>query len=244
MALATTRPIDSPPTAEYPQTDDATGDAPRSKAQILIVDDHPVFCDGLQALLERSGLFEVVGQAWNGSDAILAARELNPDIVLLDIKLDNNTVNGLDLVHRLRAIRRDVKIVVLTAHTGGEYLMYGLRLGIHAFLQKDMPPHLLLEAVIQVQNGERVLPNPHHVTVALTELDQAMKERDRAHSGLSEQEIEILRMAASGQKYKAIGTHEYWSEVTVKRRMQTIYKKLGVSSRAQAVAAATRLGLI
>ncbi|HEX9038473.1 MAG TPA: response regulator transcription factor [Ktedonobacterales bacterium] len=227
-----------------PQSAQSAQSVQSARPRILIIDDHPIFCDGLQALLERSGRFEVVGQAWSSADALSAARELKPDIVLLDIELDNKTVNGLDLVHRLRGVRRETKIIVLTAHTGGEFLMYALRLGVQAFLQKDMPPRLLLDAVSQVQAGERVLPNPHHVTVALTELDQAIQERDRAHSGLSDQEIEMLRMAASGHKNKAIGDQEYWSEITVKRKMQTVYKKLGVSSRAQAVAEAIRLGLI
>ncbi len=244
MSAPATNAITQPAIHASEPTDETRSALRDSKTRILIVDDHPLFCDGLQALLERAECFEVVGQAWTSSDALSTARQLKPEMVLLDIALDNNTVNGLDLVHRLCSVSREIKIAVLTAHTGGEYLMYALRLGVNAFLEKGMPPAALLAAIKQVQNGERVLPNPHHLTLALTELGQAIQERDRAHSGLTDQEIEMLTLAASGHNNKVIGTHEFWSEVTVKRKMQVIYRKLKVNSRAQAVAEAIRLGLI
>jgi DNA-binding NarL/FixJ family response regulator len=244
MSVATSSAIYQP-AIHAPEQASEVGSAPRNaRTRVLIIDDHPLFCDALQALLERDERFEIVGKAWTSSDALTAARQLKPGMVLLDVALDNNTVNGLDLVHRFRSIYRDIKVVVLTAHTGNEYLMYALRLGVHAFLEKSMPPAALLAAIEQVHNGERVLPNLHHVTLALSELGQAIQERDRAHSGLSDQEIEMLRLAAAGHNNKEIGVHEFWSEITVKRKMQVIYRKLKVSSRAQAVAEAIRLGLI
>lgn len=231
--------------SQAPEVTIEMGAAPRNvRTRILIVDDHPVFCDGLRALLERVESLEVVGQVGTSNDAFTSARRLNPEVILLDIELDNNTVNGLDLIHRLRRICPDVKIAVLTAHSGNEYLMNALRLGVQAFLEKDMPSSALLATIQQVREGERVLPNPHHLTLALTELGQVIQERDRTQSGLNEREIEMLRLAASGYNNKAIGTYEFWSEITVKRKMQVIYRKLGVSSRAQAVAEAIRLGFL
>ena len=236
---------DSQTPSQTPAVTIEMGTAPRiARTRVLIVDDHPVFCDGLRALLERAEGFEVVGQAWTSSDAFTFARQLKPEMILLDIELDNNTVNGLDLIQRLRRICPDVKIAVLTAHSGNEYLMNALRLGVQAFLEKDMPPSTLLTTIQQVRDGERALPNPHHLTLALTELGQVIQERDRTHSDLNEREIEMLRLAASGYNNKAIGTYEFWSEITVKRNMQVIYRKLGVSSRAQAVAEAIRLGFL
>lgn len=214
------------------------------RTPVLIVDDHPLFRDGLQALLERTENLQVVGQAQTGDDALTLARQLKPEIVLLDISLDNDTVNGLDLVHRLRRICPEIKIAVLTAFTEAKPLMNALRLGVQAYLVKDMPSSALLGAIEQVRKGERVLPNPHHVTIALTELGQIIQERDRTRSGLNEKEIEMLRLAASGHNNKEIGAYEFWSEITVKRKMQAVYRKLGVSSRAQAVAEAIRLGFI
>jgi DNA-binding NarL/FixJ family response regulator len=232
-------------TSHRPESAIEMGSAPRTAwTRILIVDDHPLFCDGLQALLERAECLEVVAQAWTSGDALSFARRLHPELILLDIVLDNNTINGLDLVHQLRRICPAVKIAVLTAHAGDEYLMNALRLGVDAFLEKDLPPSALLTAIRLVRDGERVLPKPHHLTLALTELRQVMQELDRAHSDLNDQEIGMLRLAASGYNNKAIGAHEFWSEITVKRKMQVVYHKLGVSSRAQAVAEAIRLGFM
>ncbi len=216
----------------------------RDRARVLIVDDHPLFCDGLQALLARAEHLEVVGKAQTSNEALAFTRQLKPDIILLDITLDNNTVSGLDLIHRLRRIRSDVKIAILTGHSESEYLMNALRQDVQAYLVKDMSSSALLTAIEQVRAGERVLPNPQHLTIALTKLGQVIQERDRAHSGLNDKEIEMLRLAAQGHNNKEIGAYEFWSEITVKRKMQAIYRKLGVSSRAQAVAEAIQLGFI
>jgi DNA-binding NarL/FixJ family response regulator len=214
------------------------------RTRILIVDDHPVFCEGLQALLERAQDFEVVGQAWTSSDALTLTRLLQPEIILLDIALDNDRLSGLDLVNQLRHICPNVKIAVLTAHSSSEHLMSALRLGAHAFLQKDLPPSALLAAIHQVRTGERVIGKPQDLTLALIELRHIVREHERTHSGLTDQELEMLRLAAAGLNNREIGVHQFWSEITVKRKMQGVYRKLGVSSRAQAVAEVIRLGFI
>jgi DNA-binding NarL/FixJ family response regulator len=243
ITASTTPPIQ--PAKHAPETASHMGTVSGgARTRVLIVDDHPLFCEGLSALLGRVESFDVVGQAWTSDDALAYTRQLKPDMILLDISLDNDAVSGLDLIHRLRRMCPDVRIAVLTAHTGNEYLMSALRLDVQAFLEKGMPPAALLAALQQVRNGERIVPSPHHMTMALAELGHMIRERDRAHSGLTDQEIEMLRLAASGSNNKAIGAYKFWSEITVKRKMQAIYRKLGVSSRAQAVAEAIRLGFI
>jgi DNA-binding NarL/FixJ family response regulator len=214
------------------------------RTRILVVDDHPMFCAGLQALLQQTDEFEVAGQAWTSGDALRLAQLLKPEIILLDIALDNDTVNGLDLVSRLRRVCPGIKIAVLTGHAGREYLMSALRIGVEAFLEKDLRPSVLLTAIQQVREGERVIGKPQDLTLALTELCQIVREDERARSGLTDQEIEMLRLAAAGYNTKAIAARQFWSEVTVKRKMQGVYRKLGVTSRAQAVAEVIRLGFI
>jgi DNA-binding NarL/FixJ family response regulator len=214
------------------------------RTRILIVDDHPVFCDGLRALLECAQAFEVVGEAWTSSNAVTLARLLQPAIIVLDIVLEKERVSGLDLVSQLRHICPDVKIAVLTGHTGQEHVLSALRLGVHAFLQKDLPGNVLLDAILQVRAGERVIAEPQDLTLALTELYRVARQHEREQSCLSDQEIEMLRLAAAGHSNKKIGASQYWSEITVKRKMQSVYRKLGVSSRAQAVAEVIRLGFI
>lgn len=215
-----------------------------NRMRVLMIDDHPLFCDGLHALLERSGHFDVVGQARCSGDALNLARATLPELILLDISLDNDTVNGLDLIHRLRRICPEVKIVVLTGHKESEYVMNALRQGVSGFVEKDLPSAELLAALEHVRRGERVLPDSGHLTLALTEFGLVVQERERAQSGLNDQEIEMLRLAASGKNNKQIGDYEFFSEITVKRKMQLIYRKLSVTSRAQAVAEAIRLGFI
>jgi DNA-binding NarL/FixJ family response regulator len=218
--------------------------AATDRTRILMVDDHPVFCDGLRALLERAQAFEVVGVAGTSSDALAMARLLQPAIIVLDIVLEKERVNGLDLVSQLRHICPDVKIAVLTGHTGQEYVVSALRLGVHAFLQKDLPAQVLLNAILQVRAGERVIAKPQDLTLALTELYKVARQHEREQSYLTDHEIEMLRLAAAGHSNKEIGVSQFWSEITVKRKMQSVYRKLGVSSRAQAVAEVIRLGFI
>lgn len=216
-----------------------------SKTKVLIIDDHPLYCEGMRALLEGDETgFHVVGQAWTSSAALLLAREHQPDIIILDVELDHGAVSGLDLVSQLRRLSPNARIVIVTAHSEREYLITAMRLGVHAFLEKDLPPLTLLNAIQQVRGGERVLANPKDLTLVLTELSDIVQERERARSDLTDQEIEMLRLAAAGHNNKDIGQRMYWSEITVKRKMQGVYHKLGVGSRAQAVAAAIRLGFM
>jgi DNA-binding NarL/FixJ family response regulator len=214
------------------------------RTRILIVDDHPVFCDGLRGLLERTQAFEVVGEAWTRGETLALARQLQPEIIMLDIMLEGDKVSGLDLVSQLRHICPDVKIAVLTGRGGREQLMTALRLGALAFLQKDLPPAALLDAIQKVRDGERVIAKPEDLTLALAELYRVARQNEREHSCLSDQEIEMLRLASTGLNNREIGARQFWSEITVKRKMQSVYRKLGVSSRAQAVAEVIRLGFI
>jgi two-component system response regulator DegU len=219
---------------------DPTNLAPR--ATILLIEDHPLIYDGLLALFQGTEDFELVHRASDATTALSLARYHQPDIILLDIELGDS--NGLDLVNQLRRICPDARIAVLTAHREHEYLMSSLRLGVHAFLQKDMSGDAIVSALRKVLSGERVIGEPQVLTAVLKEFSQVMQHRERGRYGLTDQEVEILRLAASGLNNKDIGLSQFWSEITVKRKMQDIYRKLEVKSRAQAVAAAIRLGFI
>ena len=216
----------------------AAEDLPR----VLLVDDHPVFCDGMRALIEHSHHFAWAGHAATGSAALTLARHCQPGLVVLDIALGE--ANGLDLINQLRRICPDTLIVVLTGEHTRERLMSAMRLGVEGYLQKDMPSEQILLALRQVVGGERVIGQQRALTAALTEFGVLMRNRERDRLGLSDQELEILRLAASGLNNKLIGQRQFLSEITVKRKMQDIYRKLNVKSRAQAVAEAIRLGHI
>jgi DNA-binding NarL/FixJ family response regulator len=213
-----------------------------SRISVLLVEDHPVFCDGLRALFARDESFELVGQAANGATALRLTHTYHPDVILLDIGLADT--NGLDLVNQLRRTWANAKIIVLTGRQDREYLMSAVRLGVHGYLQKDMAGEAIFAALRQVVNGERVIGQPRAVTTVLTEFGQMMRERERERYGLTDQEVEMLRLAAAGLNNKDIGGRQFLSEITVKRKMQDTYRKLEVKSRAQAVAEAIRLGFI
>lgn len=217
--------------------------APRNaRVRILLVDDHLLFGHGLRLLLGGDEAFEVVEQAHSGSQAVTLARLCDPDLVLLDIELPD--ANGLDIVAQLRRVCPGARIAVLTGHHEQEHLMRALQLGVQGFLHKDMPVPALLAGLHELAEGERVIGKPEALTTALAEFGRLLQERERARSGLTDQEVEILRLAAVGLNNKEIGVRQFWSEITVKRKMQDIYRKLRVKSRAQAVAEAIRLGFI
>jgi DNA-binding NarL/FixJ family response regulator len=220
--------------------------APAKRTRVLIVDDHPTFCEGLEALFQRTDDFEIVGKALTASTALNAARELQPEVIILDVMLGNedNSTTGLDLVHQLRRIYPAVKIAVLTGSSSQEHLMTALRVGVEAYLQKDLAPNVLISAVRQVRDGERIIGSPKQLTVALTQLHAIVQERALVGCGLTDAELEMLRLAAAGHNNKQIAAQQFWSEITVKRKMQSVYRKLGVSTRAQAVAEAIRRGFV
>jgi len=212
------------------------------RVRVLIVEDHPIYRDGLRALLESGETFEVIGEADTVSLALARARHAQPDLILLDVGLGDAT--GLDHVSQLRRACPHSKIAILTGHHQADYLNTAVRLGVEAYLPKDMRGPAVLDALAAVMNGERVLGHSSAVTALLNELTDLMQERERERLGLTEPEMETLRLAAAGLNNKEIGARQYWSEITVKRKMRQIYTKLNVKSRAQAVAEAIRLGFI
>jgi DNA-binding NarL/FixJ family response regulator len=119
-----------------------------------------------------------------------------------------------------------------------------MRIGVHGYLQKSLPISELLPALRAVYWGERVIGEPRAITQVLGEFERVTKEQERIRSGLTDIEIELVRLAAQGCSNKEIASRQFWSEVTVKRKMQDIYRKLQVTDRAQAVADAMRMGLI
>lgn len=213
-----------------------------TRIRVLVVDDHDVVRKGMCTILAEEKDFEVVGQANDGSTAVMLARLLKPDIILLDIFLGE--ANGLDLALQLQRASSDTRIAIFTGVTDEEYLMRAMRIGVHGYLQKSLPLDDVLAALRAVHRGERVIGEPHAVTQVLNEFSRLTKEQERSRSGLTDLEIELVRQAAEGRSNKEIAARQFWSEVTVKRKMQDIYRKLQATDRAQAVAEAMRMGLI
>ena len=210
--------------------------------RFLVVDDHEIVRKGLCAMLDEQQDFEVVGQAGSGNAAVTLAIQLQPDIILLDIFLGNT--NGLDIAQQLQRACPNTRIVIVTGFMDEGYLFRAMRIGVHGFLQKALPIDELLAALRSIYRGERVVGEQRAITQLLSEFERVTKEQERSRSGLNDLEIELVRLAAEGCSNKEIAARQFWSEVTVKRKMQDIYRKLQVTDRAQAVAEAIRTGLI
>jgi DNA-binding NarL/FixJ family response regulator len=215
---------------------------PLRRIRVLVVDDHEVVRKGISALLSEKCDFELAGEAATSRAALLMTQQLQPDIVLLDIFLGES--NGLDIAQQLMRASPDTRIVAFTGSKDDEQLLRAMRLGVHGYVQKAQPLEELLAVLRAVARGERVITEPRSVTRILDEFSRLTKEQERMRSGLTDLEIELIRLAAEGCSNKEIAARQFWSEVTVKRKMQDIYRKLHVTDRAQAVAEAMRMGLI
>lgn len=212
------------------------------RIRVLVVDDHEVVRKGICAILDEQDDFEVVAQTSNGNNAVVLATQTHPDIVLLDVHL--GIVNGLDVAQQLCRACPKTSIVIFTGLTDDIHLLHAMRIGVHGYLQKAQPLSELLAALRAVYRGERVLGEAHAVTQVLAEFTRLTREQERLRSGLSDTEIELVKLAAEGCSNKEIASRQFWSEVTVKRKMQDIYRKLQVADRTQAVVEAMRMGLI
>lgn len=210
--------------------------------RILIVDDHEIVRRGLHTILSEQEDFEVVGQAGTANIAVTLAMQLQPDIVLLDIFLGES--NGLDIAQQLQRGCPKSRIVILTGYSDEGHLFRAMRIGVHGYLQKSLSVGELLSSLRNVYQGERVIGEPRAITRVLGEFERLSKEQERVRAGLTDLEIELVRLVAEGCSNKEIASRQFWSEVTVKRKMQDIYRKLQVTDRAQAVAEAMRMGLI
>jgi DNA-binding NarL/FixJ family response regulator len=209
--------------------------------RVLVVDDHPVVRHGVQHLLENDAEVEVVGEADSGPQALQQVSRLNPDVVILDMRLPGS--DGVEITRQIRRTYPEVKVIVLTAYRNEEYLLGALRAGAHAYLLKQASHEMLCEAIHRVYKGERLL-SPPLISRVLEEFEVMARERVIENSHLTETELQILSHIAAGDTTKEIAQKLHWSEATVNRRVQEILIKLGVSNRAHAVAEAIRRGLI
>jgi DNA-binding NarL/FixJ family response regulator len=205
--------------------------------RILVVDDHPLTRDALAALLTQHG-FAVVGQAADGEEAIEAARRLQPDLVLLDLSMPG--LDGLQALPRLRGAAPDCEVVVLTASGTEENLLGAIRGGAAGYLLKSEPPERIVEFLRGVAHGEAALSG----AVARRLLDQ-VREGGGRESGvpdsianaLSAREVEVLLLLDEHLGTDQIAKRLYISEHTVRSHVKSLLRKLGVSSRRDALEA-------
>jgi DNA-binding NarL/FixJ family response regulator len=221
------------------------------RISILIVDDHPLFRDGLQQALNLESDLKVIGQSVDGEDALRAARKLQPDVILLDINLP--LLNGLQVARQLKAERNNTAIIVLTAYHDSQQVLHAMRAGASAYCSKDVTPDELVEIIHDVANGYFVVENER---MDERTLDSWIQSNIEAMSGpyiidaeehyipLSPREMEILQFVTNGLSNKEIAMKLRISQQTVKNHMTSILKKLNVEDRTQAAVNAIRRGWV
>ena len=212
-----------------------------SAIRVLIVDDHPMVRHGLRSLLSAYPDIEVVGDAESGSTALQAAEKFSPEIILLDIKLPG--LDGVELIKKLSQNAPESKIIMLTAFDNDEYLLGAFTAGAYAYLLKNSPNETIVETIRLVHQGKRLLSSSQ-VDPVLRQFQVLANAHAHPKSSLSEEEIRLLKLIASGATGEKINDEMHWSERTTQRKVDEIIAKLGARNRAQAVAEASKRELI
>jgi NarL family two-component system response regulator YdfI len=206
--------------------------------RVLIADDHLIVREGLRLILETGEGFELVGEAADGAEAVRLARELSPDVVLMDLRMPN--MDGLTAIERLRAEQPQVAIVILTTYNEDDLMLRGLRAGARGYLLKDTDRDTLLNTIRAAARGETLL-KPEIMARLLSQTEPS---RSSSALDLTDREREVLAAVARGERSKEIAAQMGITERTVKAHLASIYNKLGVDSRAAAIAVASQRGLL
>ena len=214
-----------------------------SKIRVLIVDDHVIVREGLHALLEAQPDIEVVGEATDGEEAVNKTREVQPDIVLMDITMPG--MNGLEATRHIRQHSPDVKILVLTMHEGDEYFFKMLDAGASGYFIKGGSSSELITALRVVWSGDVFLYPTMAKKLLSDYLRRVRTGQDKeSYDGLTNREREILKLIAEGHTNQEIAELLVLSVATVQTHRAHIMAKLGLHSRTELIKYAIRRGFI
>ena len=213
--------------------------------RVLLVDDQALFREGLHTLLSVQADLEVVGEAANGAEAVQHVMDLQPQVVLMDLRMP--VLGGVEATRRVRAAAPQCRVIVLTTFDDDEEVFDALRAGAVGYLLKDAPSEKLVEAIRAAARGESFL-QPSIAAKVVAEFSRLSRAgsvvRPVLVEPLSGRECEVLRQLACGKSNKEIATALHLAEGTVKNHMTNILGKLGVLDRTQAALKAREMGLI
>ncbi|MBE7471063.1 MAG: DNA-binding response regulator [Anaerolineae bacterium] len=207
--------------------------------RILVADDHPVVRDGLVAILGTQPDFEIVGEAGTGAEAVERARELRPDVMLLDLEMPE--LDGVEVLRRLSQSNPEIRVIVFTAFDTDERILGAVQAGAQGYLLKGAPRKELFDAVRVVRAGGSLL-QPVVASKLLRQVSHPAQVNEV--EALTLRELEVLRLVAQGLQNKEIAAALVISERTVKFHVSSIMGKLGAGNRTEAVRLATQQGLI
>jgi two-component system NarL family response regulator len=200
------------------------------KIRVLIADDHVTVLEGLAAIIGRQPDMMVVAEAADGQEAVDLWTEHHPDVTLLDLRMP--TLDGVGVIENIRKQDASARVIVLTTYDSDTEILRAIKAGTKAYLLKDARREELLDCIRRVNRGETCIP------ASLAE---------KLAAGLSSEsltELNVLELLAQGKSNKEIGVNLYISETTVKSHLRSIFRKLNVLSRTEAITVASRRGLI
>jgi DNA-binding NarL/FixJ family response regulator len=218
--------------------------------KVIIVDDHPLFRDGLHAAISLEDDFQVVAQCADGESALRFTEQYEPDVVVIDVNLPN--MNGLQVTRLLRNQPLAPAVVILTAYHDSEQVLHAMRAGASAYCAKDIMPEHLVEIIRMAAAGYYVVNNQRLDWQALQKwINRGVEAKSpyapdssEHYSPLSPREMEILQYVTNGMSNKEIASRLQISQQTVKNHMTSILKKLNVQDRTQAAVTALRHGWV
>ena len=211
-------------------------------AKVIICDDQEIVRQGLRTILDADTRIKVIGTACDGEDLLSQLKELEPDLVLMDLKMP--VMNGVAATKQVLQRYPKIKVLVLTTYDDEAWILDALRSGASGYLLKDTPGSNLREAIIETINGKHYL-DPDIAGKVIDSVSQPIQRSSEAHHiELSDREQELLELMAQGLSNADIARTLYLSEGTIRNYASNLFGKLGVSDRTQAVISALRYGLV
>ena len=207
--------------------------------RVAIVDDQPLFSEGLGRVVEAQPGMEIVGVAHDGENGVRMCRELKPDVVLMDINMP--VMNGVEATRGIRSLLPDTKVLILTVNSDDAYVFRGIKAGATGYLLKDCTPEDLSRAIRTVHAGDTIMA-PEIARKMLLTFEEA--DQEPSAPSLTERELEIITSLARGRGNKQIARDLSISEKTVRNHISNIYNKLHVYDKLGAVLYAIREGLV
>ena len=224
-----------------------TGETGPHSIRVLISDDHPLVREGLRRLLDLENDLEIVGEAGDGESTVALVEKLDPDVVLLDLRMPG--MDGFGALQKMQQLSKRTKVIVLTASEDKNEFVRAMKMGCSGIVLKQTASELIVKSIRRVHAGEIWLDS--HTTAAVmrqfaTPSDGVAHSnlRSRARSPLSQRECEIVALVAQGYKNKEMAEKMFISEQTVKNHLHNIFDKLGVSDRLELALYAIHKGLL
>jgi len=215
------------------------------KKSILIIDDHPLFREGLKVIIGRDAHFDVIGEAGNAREGLRMAKKFQPDLVLVDISLPDQ--NGIQLTREIRALLPDTRILIVSMHSKIDYIAEAFQAGATGYVVKESAAERLLKGLEYVLRGDYFLDSSVSQQVVKKLMESPARDEkisDAAYGTLSPREQEVMRLLAEGLSRKKIAQKLFISPKTVENHRTNIMNKLGLHSAMDLIRYSAKLGLI